>query len=55
MTDTPTTRPLTPEESAQIRTRQRGRNRMMGLILGFLAILFFAITIVKITIPEAHS
>ena len=55
MTDTPTTRPLTPEESAQIRARQRGRNRVMGLVLGFLVILFFAITIVKITIPEAHS
>ena len=60
MTDIPTTPPqptlpLTPEESAQIRARQRGRNRVMGLVLGFLVILFFAITIVKITIPEAHS
>ncbi len=55
MTDTPTTRPLTPDESDQIRARQRGRNRVMGLVLGFLVILFFAITIVKITIPEAHS
>ena len=48
-------RPLTPEETAEIRARQNGRNRMMGLALGFLAILFFAITIVKITVPEMHN
>lgn len=30
------------------RARQKSRNRMMGLVLGGLAILFFAITIVKL-------
>lgn len=55
MTEAPPPRPLTPEETAEIRARQNGRNRMMGLVLGFLAILFFAITIVKIAIPEAQS
>lgn len=55
MTETPPTRPLTPEETAEIRARQTGRNRMMGLVLGFLVILFFAITIVKITVPEMHN
>lgn len=55
MSDTPTNRPLTPDETAEIRARQNGRNRVMGLVLGFLVILFFAITIVKIAIPEAQS
>jgi hypothetical protein len=39
---------LTPEQSAQVRARQKGRAKMLGLILGALAILFYAITIVKI-------
>lgn len=30
------------------RARQKSRNRMMGLVMGGLAILFFAITIVKL-------
>jgi len=30
------------------RARQKSRNRMMGLVLGSLAVLFFAITIVKL-------
>ena len=30
------------------RARQKSRNLMMGLVLGGLAILFFAITIVKL-------
>jgi hypothetical protein len=55
MTETPTTRPLTTEETELVRARQSGRNRMMGLVLGSLAILLFAITIVKIAIPGAHS
>jgi hypothetical protein len=35
-------------QSRAVRERQQGRARMMGLILGGLCILFFAITIVKI-------
>ena len=36
------------EESRLIRERQAGRAKMMGLVLGALAVLFFAITVVKI-------
>lgn len=43
MTDDPT-----PHDDLR-RSRQRGRNRVLGVILGGLAILFFAITIVKIS------
>ncbi len=39
---------LSPEHSAEIRARQAGRSKMMGVILLALAVLFFAITIVKI-------
>jgi hypothetical protein len=39
---------LSTEQSRLVRERQQGRARMMGLILGGLCILFFAITIVKI-------
>lgn len=39
---------LTVEQSRAVRERQAGRARMMGLVLGGLCILFFAITIVKI-------
>ena len=38
---------LTPEEEATIRARQKSRSLVMAVILGFLVILFFAITIVK--------
>jgi hypothetical protein len=38
---------------AAIRARQKGRNRAMGVILVALAVLFFAITIVKIATPPA--
>ena len=39
---------MTPEEEQIIRARQKSRSLVTGLILGFLAILFFAITLVKI-------
>lgn len=43
MTETP------PEfDMAEYRARQRGRNRVLGLLLVFLAVLFFAITLVRI-------
>jgi hypothetical protein len=35
-------------QSLQVRERQRGRARIMGLVLIGLCILFFAITVVKI-------
>ena len=36
-----------PDPSNEVRARQRSRNRVMGLALGFLAILFFAVAIVR--------
>lgn len=39
---------LDAEQSQIVRSRQQSRAQMMGLILGGLCILFFAITIVKI-------
>ena len=40
---------MTPEEEKAIRARQKGRVVAMGLLLGALVILFYAITIAKIT------
>ena len=40
--------PMTDTETEAFRARQKSRNLVMGLILGGLAILFFAITIVKL-------
>jgi hypothetical protein len=39
---------FTSEESQLIRKRQAARSRVMGIILGGLCVLFFAITIVKV-------
>jgi hypothetical protein len=39
---------LSVEHSHAVRQRQQARAKMMGLLLGGLCILFFAITIVKI-------
>ena len=44
---------MTPEEQAQARARQKARAVVTGLALGFLAILFFAITLAKI--GASHS
>ena len=38
---------MTPEEQSEIRRRQKARNLALGGLLVFLAILFYAITIVK--------
>ena len=38
-----------PEETAEMRRRQRGRNVAMMVVLVALAVLFFAITIVKMS------
>jgi hypothetical protein len=41
---------MTPEEESLIRSRQRSRSVVTGLVLGALAILFFAITIAKFAV-----
>lgn len=40
---------MTPDELAAIRARQKSRAMVTGLLLGALAILFFAITIAKLS------
>lgn len=44
---------MTPEEQDQIRARQKSRSIVMGLLLGALVILFFAITMAKIGASHA--
>jgi hypothetical protein len=39
----------TPEQAAEMARRQRGRNLALILVLGALAVLFFAITIAKLS------
>jgi hypothetical protein len=43
---------LTAEQSRDVRARQAGRSKVMAVILFGLAILFFAITVVKIGVWE---
>lgn len=38
---------MTPEELTEFRRRQKSRNLMLGGVLVFFAILFYAITIVR--------
>jgi hypothetical protein len=38
---------MTPEELAEYRRRQKSRNWVLGGVLVFFAILFYAITIVR--------
>lgn len=40
---------MTPAEQEAIRKRQRARATVTGLILGALAVLFYAISIVKMS------
>lgn len=40
---------MTPEEQREIRARQRSRAIVTGLILGALVILFYAITVAKMS------
>lgn len=40
---------MTPADLEEYYRRQRARSRVMGLILGGLAILFFFITIAKLS------
>lgn len=46
MEDEPIIRPEIDMD--EYRARQKARNRVLGMVLGGLAILFFAITIVKL-------
>ncbi|MFK4792863.1 hypothetical protein [Sphingobium sp. ZW T5_29] len=39
---------MTPEEQEQVRSRQKSRAILTGVLLGALVILFYAITIAKI-------
>ncbi|KUR72904.1 hypothetical protein AQZ52_06795 [Novosphingobium fuchskuhlense] len=55
MTQPSDIRPLTTAETDALRARQRERNKVMGLILGALAVLFFAISIVKIAEKPKHE
>lgn len=38
---------MTPEDEKELRRRQKSRNLVLGGILLFMAILFYAITIVR--------
>ena len=38
---------MTPDEETEIARRRRSRNIALGLLLGFFAVLFYAITIVR--------
>ena len=38
---------MTPEEQAEYRRRQTSRNLVLGGVLLFMAVLFYAITIVR--------
>lgn len=38
---------MTPEELAEYRRRQKSRNLVLGGVLVFFAVLFYAITIVR--------
>lgn len=40
---------MTPEEERQVRARQKSRAIVTGVLLAALAILFYAITVVKIS------
>lgn len=38
---------MTPEETAEYRRRQKSRNLVLGGVLVFFVVLFYAITIVR--------
>lgn len=42
--------PNDPEQVRELRARQKGRAKVMGLVLAGFAVLFFLITIVKIQV-----
>lgn len=43
-----------PFDLAAFRARQKARNRALGLLLGALVVLFFAITIAKLGVQVSH-
>jgi hypothetical protein len=45
---------LGKEQTTLYRARQRSRNKVLGIVLGSLAVLFFAISIVKIAAQVNH-
>jgi hypothetical protein len=45
---------MMPGDEDLVRRRQRGRAIVMALLLGFLVILIFAITLAKIRAGMAH-
>lgn len=52
----PAQTPETPEtfDLEAFRARQKARNRALGLLLGALVVLFFAITIAKLGVQASH-
>ncbi len=38
---------MTPEEHSELARRRKSRNIALGLLLGFFAVLFYAITIAR--------
>lgn len=46
--------PIDPNQADLIRSRQRGRARVMALLLGAFVILVFAISIAKIRAGMPH-
>ena len=48
MTDAPTPPDMAQPDLTEYRSRQRGRNRALALVLAFFVVLFFVITLVKI-------
>lgn len=38
---------MTPDEQAELARRRKSRNIVLGLLLAFFAVLFYAITIVR--------
>lgn len=43
-----------PFDLEAFRARQKARNRALGLLLGALVVLFFAITIAKLGVQASH-
>lgn len=54
--EAPAQAPETPEtfDLEAFRARQKARNRALGLLLGALVVLFFAITIAKLGVQASH-
>ena len=38
---------MTPEEQEEIKRRRKGRNIALAVVLGFIAVLFYVLTLVK--------